>query len=130
MNYFMKKAGVFILSATVAVLSAVRGEAAPQDLIDPAKTASLTIHKYDLTAASEDGIDAARFTANGERDTEAETTLRNYVIEGVEFTYARVGGIHTESVGGAVKLMYDIPSSLETILELSDDRGDHKHTSD
>ena len=52
------------------------------------------------------------------------------MIEGVEFTYARVGDINTESVNGNVKLLYDIPPALESALSLSDSRGDHKHTSD
>lgn len=130
MNRFMKMAGSMILFAAIAMISASGVLAASADVMDTARTASLTIHKYDLTAAMRDGIDVSGFTATGERDMAAEDTLKNYVIEGVEFTYVRVGGIHTESVGGNVKLLYDIPAQLETILELTDGRGDHKHASD
>lgn len=126
----LKRAGTGILAAALAVVPAGYVMAAPEDIIDTAKTASLTIHKYDLTAAVDDGIDVARFTADGERDADAEQTLRNYAIEGVEFTYVRVGSIHTESTGGNVKLLYDIPFQLETVLGLSDSRGDHRHTSE
>ncbi len=48
----------------------------------------------------------------------------------MEFTYVRVGDINTESVNGNVSLLYDIPSALESALSISDNRGDHKHTSD
>ena len=41
----------------------------------------------------------------------------------------RVGDISTETVGGKVQVMYTIPQGLETILGLTDERGDHRHTS-
>lgn len=129
MNRFMKMAGNILFSAVLALMPALGALAAPADVIDNTRTASLTIHKYDLTAAVGDGVDVSGFTASGERDVTAENALKNYVIEGVEFTYARVGGIHTESVGGKVQLLYDIPAQLEGILELEDARGDHKHAS-
>lgn len=119
-----------LLVMAFAVVPAVNGMAAPEDIIDTGRTASLTIHKYDLTAATDDGIDVTQFTANGERDESAEQRLQNYVIEGVEFTYVRVGSINTESMGGNVKLLYDIPVQLEAALGIPDSRGDHKHTSD
>lgn len=125
-----KRAGTVFLIMALVMVTAGCVTAAPEDVIDDAQTASLTIHKYDLTAAENDNTDVSVFTANGERNADAEQALRNYVIEGVEFTYVRVGSIHTESNDGTVKLMYDIPSALEAALELEDSHSGHKHTSD
>lgn len=119
-----------MLSAACAVSSVIPVAAAPNDIIDTTRSASVTIHKYDMTAATEDGIDIYQYTANGKKDTDAETTLKDYVIEGVEFTYVKIGDIHTENANGTVKILYDIPTALETALGMSDSRGDHKHTSD
>ena len=129
-NRLIKKTGMVLLFAVMSVIPVRCVTAAPEDIIDTAKTASLTIHKYDLTAATHDGVEVSSFVANGEKNTEAEEALQNYVIEGVEFTYVRVGDINTESVGGSIKLLYDIPPQLENALGIRDDRGDHKHTSD
>jgi len=126
---FMNLSAV-VLSAACLVSSALPVFAAPNDIIDTTRSASVTIHKYDMTAATNDGIDIYQYTANGKKDTGAETALQDYVIEGVEFTYARIGDINTESVNGNVKLLYDIPPALEAALSLEDARGDHKHTSD
>lgn len=126
---FMNLSAV-VLSAACMVSSALPAFAAPNDIIDTTRSASVTIHKYDMTAATDDGIDIYQYTANGKKDTGAEAALQDYVIEGVEFTYARIGDINTESVNGNVKILYDIPPALESALSLQDTRGDHKHTSD
>lgn len=130
MKKFLMNVGAMVLSAACIVNTALPAFAAPNDIIDYAKSASVTIHKYDMTAATEDGIDIYQYTANGKKDPAAEATLKDYVIEGVEFTYTRVGDINTESVNGNVSLLYDIPPALEGALSISDSRGDHKHTSD
>lgn len=130
MRKFMMRLSAMMLSAVCAASCVMPALAAPSDIIDTSRSASITIHKYDMTAATEDGIDIYQYTANGKQDTAAEATLKDYVIEGVEFTYVKVGDIHTESVNGNVKILYDIPPALETALALTDARGDHKHTSD
>lgn len=119
-----------MLSAVCAASCVLPVMAAPNDIIDTSRSASVTIHKYDMTAATNDGIDIYQYTANGKKDAGAESTLKDYVIEGVEFTYVKVGDINTESVNGNVKILYDIPPALEAALNLTDTRGDHKHTSD
>ena len=130
MRKFMINLSAVLLSAACAVSGILPVSAAPNDLIDTSRSASVTIHKYDMTAATEDGIDIYQYTANGKQDAEAEAALKDYVIEGVEFTYAKVGDIHTESVNGNIKVLYDIPPALEAAMNLNDARGDHKHTSD
>lgn len=130
MRKFIMNLSAMMLSAVCAASCLMPVLAAPNDIIDTSRSASVTIHKYDMTAATNDGIDIYQYTANGKKDAGAESTLKDYVIEGVEFTYVKVGDIHTESVNGNVKLLYDIPSALEAALNLADSRGDHKHTSD
>lgn len=130
MNKYLKKACALACAMACATLPAIGVMAAPEDIIDTSRRASLTIHKYDMTAAEEDGVDLSQFIANGKEDAAAESALARYEIEGVEFTYAQVGDIHTESVDGTVQVMYSIPKELENILGITDDRGDHKHTSD
>lgn len=130
MKKFIMNLSAMMLSAVCAASYVLPVMAAPNDIIDTSRSASVTIHKYDMTAATNDGIDIYQYTANGKKDAAAESTLQDYVIEGVEFTYARIGDINTESVNGNVKVLYDIPPALEAALGISDSRGDHKHTSD
>lgn len=130
MKKFIMNLSAMMLSAVCAASCVLPVMAAPNDIIDTSRSASVTIHKYDMTAATNDGIDIYQYTANGKKDAAAESTLQDYVIEGVEFTYARIGDINTESVNGNVKVLYDIPPTLEAALGISDSRGDHKHTSD
>lgn len=130
MKKFIMNLSAVMLSAMCAATCVLPVGAAPNDIIDTSRSASVTIHKYDMTAATNDGIDIYQYTANGKKDAAAESTLQDYVIEGVEFTYARIGDINTESVDGNVRVMYDVPPALEAALGISDTRGDHKHTSD
>ena len=130
MKKFIIGLSAMMLTAACAVSSVLPVVAAPNDIIDTTRSASVTIHKYDMTAATNDGIDIYQYTANGKKDSGAESTLKDYVIEGVEFTYLRLGNINTESVNGNVKVLYDIPAALEGAIGLPDSRGDHKHTSD
>ncbi len=130
MKKFIMNLSAMMLSAVCAASCVMPVMAAPNDIIDTSRSASVTIHKYDMTAATNDGIDIYQYTANGKKNAAAESTLQDYVIEGVEFTYARIGDINTESVNGNVKVLYDIPPALESALGISDTRGDHKHTSD
>lgn len=129
MNKFLKKTSAMVLAAALAITPAIGVMAATEDIIDNSRNgnASITVHKYDISAAEEDGFDRSRFTANGERDTAAEQALANYVIEGVEFSYVRVGSINTYSEGGKIELLYDIPSQLETALGLNN--SNHKYDS-
>lgn len=130
MKKFKLSISAMLLSAACVASSILPVMAAPNDIIDTTRSASVTIHKYDMTAATNDGIDIYQYAANGKKDNDAETNLKDYVIEGVEFTYLRLGDINTESANGNVSILFDIPSQLEEIIGLPDTRGDHKHTSD
>lgn len=133
-NKLSKTLSMTALTAAMAVAPAINVFAAPEDIIDTTKKASLTIHKYDMTAAQQDGINVDEFkdNANGKQDATAETTFADYVIKGVEFTYAKVGEINTESINGRVEVVYDVPKELATILNLQSKVGrtNDKYSSD
>ncbi len=62
--------------------------------IDTSKKASLSIYKYDITKASNDGAwDAESYVSAGLRDDAVIDKLSKYAIQGVEFTYLRVADI-------------------------------------
>lgn len=129
MNKLSMKFSFAALAAAMMAAPAVNAFAAPEDIIDTTQSGSLTIHKYDITAAQADGVDVSGFLATGQVNDAAEQALERYKIEGVEFTYLKVADINTESVAGEVKLLYNIPDDLQHILDLEDTRGDDKFTS-
>ena len=66
--------------------------------IDLGRKASLSLYKYDITAASEDGAwDTASYVSTGVQDDAVTDKLAQYAIQGVEFTYLRVASISTYS---------------------------------
>ena len=63
-------------------------------IIDTSKKASLSIYKYDITKASNDGAwDAESYVSTGLHDDAVIDKLSKYAIQGVEFTYLRVADI-------------------------------------
>lgn len=128
----IKKISAMAMAAAMATTMMISVSAAPEDIIDTSKTGSFTIYKYDLTAAEQAGLDVPgqHYQSNGEVDADAASELANYAIPGVEFTYVRVGDINTSSENGEIKLLYDVPNQLETVLALEDTRGNNHYTSD
>lgn len=62
--------------------------------IDTSKKASLSIYKYDITTASNDGAwDVESYVSTGLHDDAVIDKLSKYAIQGVEFTYLRVADI-------------------------------------
>ncbi|MFR8917153.1 MAG: SpaH/EbpB family LPXTG-anchored major pilin [Oscillospiraceae bacterium] len=62
--------------------------------IDPGKKASLSIYKYDITTAGNDGAwDAESYVSTGLHDDAVIDKLSKYAIQGVEFTYIRVADV-------------------------------------
>ena len=62
--------------------------------IDSGRKASLSLYKYDITAASEDGAwNTASYVSTGVQDDAVTDKLAQYAIQGVEFTYLRVADI-------------------------------------
>ena len=65
-----------------------------QPTIDTSKKASLSIYKYDITKAGNDGAwDAESYVSTGLHDDAVIDKLSKYAIQGVEFTYLRVADI-------------------------------------
>ena len=83
-----------MLMAAIMALSLVTMAFAAEPTIDPAKKASLSIYKYDITKASEDGVwDAASYVSTGLHDDAVIDKLSKYAIQGVEFTYLKVADV-------------------------------------
>ena len=115
----IKKATVAALTAAMMLAPIVNVKAAASDVIDTSKTGSITIHKYDITAAKQAGVNTDQFTPTGKQDTAAEASLEKYAIKGVEFSYLRVGDVEQQSEGGKVQMIYELPSALQQILSLA-----------
>ena len=92
--------------------------------IDPAKKASLSIYKYDITTASAEGAwDEESYVSTGLRDDAVIDKLSKYAIQGVEFTYLRVADItmNNELVDGQrqVGVLYGFDNSERSNAVLS-----------
>ena len=92
--------------------------------IDPGKKASLSIYKYDITAAGKDSAwDTESYVSTGLHDDAVIDKLAKYAIQGVEFTYLRVADIamNNEVVDGQrqVGVLYGFDSSDRSTAVLS-----------
>ena len=92
--------------------------------IDPGKKASLSIYKYDITKASNDGAwDTESYVSTGLHDDAVIDKLSKYAIQGVEFTYLRVADItmNSEVVEGQrqVGVLYGLDNSDRSTAVLS-----------
>lgn len=115
-------------SASDANNTATKKDLENSDIIDYSKKGSLTIHKYDITAAEKAGdYTKGDRIANGQEDSVLEDTMKDYALEGVQFTYLRVGNIETysDTKNGETKVevVYEIPTKLAEILQLNPQTG-------
>ena len=88
--------------------------------IDSGRKASLSLYKYDITAASADGAwDAASYVSTGVQDDAVTDKLAQYAIQGVEFTYLRVADIamNNELVNGQRQVGVLYGFAEDTILQ-------------
>ena len=115
----IRKATVAALTAVMILAPIVNVKAASSDVIDTSKTGSLTIHKYDMTAAKQGGVNLDNFTSTGKQNTAAEAALEKYAIKGVEFSYLRVGDVEQQSENGKIQMIYELPTALQQILGLA-----------
>ena len=112
-----------MLMAAIMALSLIT-TAFAEPTIDPSKKASLSIYKYDITKASNDGAwDAESYVSAGLRDDAVIDKLSKYAIQGVEFTYLRIADItmNNEAVEGQrqVGVLYGFDSSDRSTAVLS-----------
>lgn len=110
----LKKVMSFVLAGALLFMSCLPVKAATGDVTK----GSFTVHKYDITAAEQAGVDLSTFESTGLKNTAAETALEKYAIKGVEFTYLRVGEVKQISEAGTVQLTYEVPDALQNILAL------------
>ena len=113
-----------MLMAAIMALSLVTTAFAAEPTIDPAKKASLSIYKYDITKASEDGVwDAESYVSTGLHDDAVIDKLSKYAIQGVEFTYLKVADVtmSNEVVDGQrqVGVLYGFDNSERSNAVLS-----------
>ena len=112
-----------MLMAVVMALSLIT-TAFAEPTIDPGKKASLSIYKYDITKAGNDGAwDAESYVSTGLHDDAVIDKLSKYAIQGVEFTYLRVADIamNNELLDGqrTVGVLYGFDSSERSTAVLS-----------
>ena len=115
---------VFALLMAIVMALGLITTAFAEPIIDPGKKASLSIYKYDITKASNDGAwDAESYVSTGLRDDAVIDKLSRYAIQGVEFTYLRVADIamNSELVDGQrrVGVLYGFDSSDRSTAVLS-----------
>ncbi len=62
--------------------------------IDTSRSTSLTLYKYDLTGAENDGVwDSQSYVSTGIADEQVNTALSQYAIQGVEFSYRKLADL-------------------------------------
>ena len=60
--------------------------------VDTEMPVSLTFYKYDTTTAAQDGAwDVSSYVSTGSYDSDVNAALSQYAIQGVEFSYIRLG---------------------------------------
>ena len=83
-----------LLLAALMAIGLMTTAFAAEPTIDPAKNASLSIYKYDITTANSDGAwDTESYVSTGLHDDAVIDKLSKYAIQGVEFTYLRIADI-------------------------------------
>lgn len=119
----MKKT-LTLMIAVMLLLSLTLPAFAAGVTIDTGKTGSLTLYKYDMTAATGNGVELSSFVATGEKDNAAEAALAGYAIQGVKFTYLKVADISNQTTQpeeskADVSLLYGMEESESTAALLT-----------
>ena len=89
---------IFAIVMALAVLFSLSVSAfaasAPDVVIDYGRKGSISLYKYDMTSAAEDGVwNTESYISTGMTDSGVEAALNPYAVQGVEFTYLRVADI-------------------------------------
>ena len=102
-----------VLALSLTIIPAAIAATVPEATIDPTRTGSLSVFKYDITKAEADGVWDSSYVSTGVYDESGvndilgnpakENILGNgdvsygYAVKGVEFTYKRIASITTFS---------------------------------
>ena len=86
------------LAMTAVMALSISGGASAADAatatIDTSRSTSLTLYKYDLTGAKNDGVwDSQSYVSTGIADEQINTALSQYAIQGVEFSYRKLADL-------------------------------------
>lgn len=100
--------------------------------INYGQTASLSVYKYDLTRAGEDGIwDTGAYASTGIYDQSVNDAMSGYAVQGVEFTYLRIADIEAynsyENGEHKVTTLYGFTDTA-FLAAVGFDTGDAHHT--
>ena len=86
------------LAMTAVMAFSISGGVSAADVatatIDTERSTSLTLYKYDLTGAENDGVWGSQsYVSTGLADEQVNTALSQYAIQGVEFTYRNLADL-------------------------------------
>lgn len=92
----LKRLSALAMTAVMAfsISGGVSAADAATATIDTGRSTSLTLYKYDLTGAENDGVwDAESYVSSGLADEQVNTALSQYAIQGVEFSYVKLADL-------------------------------------
>ena len=92
----LKRLSTLVMTAVMAfsISGGVSAADAATATIDTRRSTSLTLYKYDLTGAENDGVwDSQSYVSTGIADEQVNTALSQYAIQGVEFTYHKLADL-------------------------------------
>ena len=92
----LKRLSALAMTAVMAlsISGGVSAADATTATIDTSRSTSLTLYKYDLTGAENDGVwDSQSYVSTGIADEQVNTALSQYAIQGVEFTYRKLADL-------------------------------------
>lgn len=111
----MKRTNKLIALVMTAVMAfSISGGVSAADsgtaTIDTGRSTSLTLYKYDLTGAEQDGLwDAQSYVSTGFADETVNTSLSQYALEGVEFSYCKLANLGIYKGPGAEGVQETVP---------------------
>ena len=91
-------AAFMVLTIIFSLAISAYAASTPEATIDFSKKGSISLYKYDMTTAAEDGAwNSDSYVSTGLSDSGVEQALNPYAVQGVEFSYLRVADISTFS---------------------------------
>lgn len=126
MKTHIKRIFTIVMALAVLFSLSVNAFAAstPEATIDYSRKGSISLYKYDMTSAAEDGAwNTESYVSTGMTDSDVEQALNPYAVQGVEFSYLRVADITMFSglVDGesVTKVLYGVKDTEQDMAFLS-----------
>lgn len=125
MKHMTTRLGAALLALILlcSLIPAAMAATVDNAIVDQGADCSLTLYKYDITAAEADGYAPGSYVSTGQADSGAEAALAPYAIPGVEFTYLKVAELTTysyqEAGGYKVQNLYRFADTDATTAFLS-----------